>query len=113
MGKKRYSMTQEQIDLVPTGDWYKYTLECGHEYYIKARIMVPKDKSFQEHYIDCRKRHDNDEPVRWIPIVGMEAVTNEHVSNVLSGDSFILPNRLLRAGNFNPFPYSIGKNRDY
>lgn len=107
---KRYSLTQEQINEVPQSNWYRYTLECGDSYYSRVRIVVPKDYSHQEHSIQCANAH---EVLKWQFITGMEAVSDEHVSNVSSGTAFILPNRILRAGNFNPFPYSIGKNRDY
>lgn len=111
---KHQSLTQEQINEVPEADWYMYTLACGHSYYTRARIVVPRDYSYQENLIRCQKKHGTDEkPLEWKPIVGMKGCTNAEVSNVLDGSSFVLPGRILRSGNPNPFPYSIGKSRDY
>lgn len=109
---KRYSITQETIDKVPQSNWYVYTLECMHRYYSRIRIVVPANYSFQEHMIRCLdKSHDI---LEWQFIIDMELATDEHVSNVLSGTAFILPNRILRAGNANAFPYAKPeRERDY
>jgi hypothetical protein len=53
----------------------------------------------------------------WQAMEQVEAVTDEHVSNVLSGTPFILPNRILRTDgdggpSGTPFPYT-SVNRDY
>lgn len=109
---KRLSIDQTEIDKVPLAPWYQYTLECGHNYLSKKRIVVPVDKSFQEHYVRCTKCEDK--PTAWTPITGMRARSNEFVSHVRSGDAFLLPNRIMRSHNFNPFPYASGsKDRDY
>lgn len=112
-------LTQEDVNEVPTGDWYEYLLECGHKYYTKIRINVPN--GYNEHFILCKKCPEGSYPTRWIPVVGMEAKTDAFVSNVLDGFSFIVPKRILRAdgsrnGNIvpsgNPFPYTT-KDRGY
>lgn len=116
------------ISKVPQSTWYKYTLLCGHEVYSKVRIKVPQDYSFKEHYIRCPVgKH---QPLNWQAVDKMEAVSDESVSNVLSGTAFILPSRILRTdghstrldadGNSvhqsvysgNPFPYASSE-RDY
>lgn len=109
---------QKDIDLVDESTWYKYTLKCEHEVYSKVRIRVGREYGFREHYIRCpRTKH---EPLEWQAIAKMEAVSDEHVSNVQSVHAFVLPNRILRVDGHNgdrvinsgnPFPY-VPKSSD-
>lgn len=109
---------QKDIDLVDESTWYKYTLKCGHEVYSKVRIRVGNDYGFREHYIRCAQAKH--EPLEWQAIAKMEAVSDEHVSNVSSVHAFVLPNRILRVDGHNgnrvinsgnPFPY-VPKSSD-
>jgi hypothetical protein len=124
----------EHISQVPDSKWYCYTLICGDKVYTRVRIRVPRDYSYMEHYIRCSVTPHS--PSEWQAVVKMEAVSDEHVSNVHSGSAFVLPNRVLRVdGHYairfaeagsdlrehevirahnsgNPFPYS-SRDRDY
>ena len=119
MGDKH--LTQSQVELVPNSNWYKYKLHCGHEAYSRVRITIPK--TFNQHFIRCRKCQEKGaSPLNWSAVEQMEAVTDEHVSNVLDGSLFILPKRILRTDGSdvkgrnipsgNPFPYST-KDAEY
>ena len=110
---------QKAINEVAESTWYRYTLKCGHEVYSKIRIRVGMDYGFREHYIRCPvEKHT---PLEWQAITKMEAVSDADVSNVRSGTSFILPNRILRVDGHkpdntvypsgNPFPY-VPKSAD-
>jgi hypothetical protein len=114
-------LTAEQIALVPESTWYKYTLHCRHEVYSKVRIRVPR--LYHEHFIRCPKcQRIGETPLNWQPVELMEAVTDEHVSNVLDGSAFVVPKRILRTAGHdsqgytipdgNPFPYSV-RDSDY
>lgn len=106
-------ITREAIVATPKSNWYRYTLHCGHHVYTRVRISFRV--SFQQHFVRCPQEH----PVgclEWQAMEGVEAVTDEHVSNVLSGTAFILPNRIMRTDgdgpSGNPFPYTTS-DRDY
>ena len=100
-------------------NWYKLTLECGHEVYTKVRLRYYHSRNV--HFVKC-PQGPHDRPPEWKQVTQAEAVTDEQVSDVLSGNAFILPNRLLRTDGFdragkvlnsgNPFPYTT-KDRDY
>lgn len=118
---KNEHIKQPQINQVPESKWYCYTLLCGHMVYSRVRIRVGFDYSYREHYIRCPVTKHT--PLEWQAIAKMEAVSDEHVSNVSSGNAFIVPNRILRVDGHNPntnavvpsgnpFPYS-SKDRDY
>lgn len=115
---KNKHIKQSDIDLVDESTWYAYTLKCEHVVYSKVRIRVGRDYSFREHYIRCTLAKHT--PLEWQAITKMEAVSDEHVSNVRSGLAFILPNRILRVDGHNrdraipsgnPFPY-VPKSAD-
>ena len=112
---KRLSLTQSQIDDVPKSTWYQYSIECGHKVYSKVRITVPSGYSFMENYIRC-PACDNSVPTAWQPVISMEAVSDEFVSNVSEWTAFILPNRIMRtqsgSPSGSPFPY-VSSTRDY
>lgn len=108
-------LTQEQISMVPESNWYQYSLHCGHIVYSRKRLKMPK--SYNEHYIRCPQcQRQQQSPLNWQPVIAMKAVTDEHVSNVLDGTSFIVPKRILRTDGHtddghtipsgNPFPYA-------
>jgi hypothetical protein len=116
---KGQHISQADISAVAESTWYRYTLKCEHQVYSKIRIIVGTDYSFREHYIRCPHKH---EPLNWQAIARMEAVSNVEVSNVFSGNAFILPNRILRVDGHNskyngvvtsgnPFPY-VPKSSD-
>jgi hypothetical protein len=114
---QRMSITRKEIEQVDESNWYKYTLECGHEFFTRVRIRIPKDYGFMENFIRCIKPHEKKPPTQWIPITGMEAVSDDLVRNVSDGFAFIVPGRIMRtsAGNpsGDPFPYSNHRERDY
>ena len=108
-------LNRDQIALVPESNWYKYTLHCKHVVYSRVRIKAPK--LYHQHYIRCQRcQKVQESPLNWQAIEGMEAVTDEHVSNVLDGSLFIVPKRILRTDGTdrkgrnipsgNPFPYT-------
>lgn len=105
-------ITQEQIANTPKSNWYRYTLNCGHTVYTRVRLTFRV--SFQLHFIRCPQ---GSHPTNWQAVENVEAVTDEHVSNVLDGTSFVLPGRILRTdgpgvASGNPFPYTT-KDREY
>lgn len=107
-------ITKKDIIEVPQSNWYKYKLFCKHEVYTRVRLTFRFND--QQHFIRCPKC-DGKAPTAWSPIELAEAVTDEHVSNVLDGSSFVLPRRILRTdgpgvASGNPFPYTT-KDREY
>lgn len=107
-------ITQEQIASTPESNWYRYTLHCGHSVYTRVRLAFRV--SFQQHFVRCPEKHPINETT-WQAIEQVEAVSDEHVSNVLSGTAFVLPNRILRTDgdggpSGTPFPYT-SSDRDY
>lgn len=115
---KHQHIQQNAIDLVDESTWYKYTLKCEHWVLSKVRIRVGQNYSFREHYIRCpQAKH---EPLEWIAIIRMEAVTDDFVRDVQSVNAYVLPNRILRVDGHtgdrvhnsgNPFPY-VPKSSD-
>lgn len=106
-------VTQQDIIKTPKSNWYCYTLFCRHKVYSRVRISFKG--SFNQHFVRCPQgKHEGTE---WQPVETVEAVSDEHVSDVHDGSSFILPNRIMRTDGPNgttgsPFPYSSG-DRDY
>ena len=113
-------MRTDELDLVvntPKSNWYKFTLECGHEVYARVRLKYDKP-GMQHHKVKCPKcTEKNTRPTAWQDLTDYEAVSDEHVSNVLSGTSFILLNWIVRIANDNspggnPLPYT-SRDKDY
>lgn len=108
-------ITQQDIANTPKSNWYRYVLFCGHEAYTRVRLSFRV--GIQQHFILC-KQCNNSVPTKWQPVESVEAVTDEHVSNVLDGSKFILPKSILRNDGpkggtpGNPFPYAT-RDRDY
>ena len=107
-------ITREAVVKTPKSTWYRYKLHCGH--YVYTRVRITFRASFQQHFVRCPQEHPTG-VTGWQAMEGIEAVSDEHVSNVLSGTSFILPNRILRTDgdngpSGNPFPYTT-IDRDY
>lgn len=109
-------LSQDDINLIPTADWYAYTLECTHIVYTKIRINCAH--SYNEHFIRCMKcQIKNANPTNWQPITDMRAVSNEEAAKVTDGYAFVMGERILRTDGTakngaiipagNPLPYKV------
>lgn len=112
-------LTQDQINLVPSSEWYAYTMECGHTVYTKIRIACVH--SYNEHFIRCPKCQSiHKDKFNWSPVVHMEAVPTATVDRITDGYSYIMGDRILRTDGTakngaiipagNPLPYKAGVN---
>jgi hypothetical protein len=103
----REFVSQDDIAATPKSNWYQFTLGCEHK--VLSRVRLSFRASFNEHFVRCPQRH-SEYVTEWVPLVSVEAVTDEFVRNVLDGSSFIVPRRILRTdgegtSTGTPFPY--------